>query len=268
VTALPILRRTLRDLSRSLAWWSLGLIGLAAMMIGVYPSVRESPGLEDLAQNYPEALQELFSFGGGFDYASPAGYMGVELFSLMVPLLLIIAAVATGAGAIAGEEDRGTMELLLANPVSRRRIVTEKALAMAAETAVLGAVLWVALSLGVAIIGMEISVWRVGAAVVAAVLLALGFGAIALLTGAVVGRRGAAVGITAALAVAAYLVNSLAGIVDALEPLRPLTPFFHYEDPDPLRHGLAPAHLAVLLAIAVVAAGAAAIAFDRRDTCR
>lgn len=158
--------------------------------------------------------------------------------------------------------------MLVANPVSRRRVVTEKALAMAAETAVLGAVLWVALSVGVAIIGMEISVWRVGAAVVAAVLLALAFGAIALLAGAVIGRRGAAVGITAALAVAAYLVNSLAGIVDVLEPLRPLTPFFHYEDPDPLHHGLAPAHLAVLLAIAVVAAGAAAIAFDRRDTCR
>jgi len=78
--------RALRDLRRGFAWWSLGLIGLAAMMVAVYPSVRESPALEDLAQNYPEALQELFSFGGGgFDYASPAGYLGIELFSLMVP---------------------------------------------------------------------------------------------------------------------------------------------------------------------------------------
>lgn len=256
----PVLMRTLHDLARSLAWWALGLVGLAGMMVGVYPSVRDNPAVSSIAENYPEALQELFSFGGGFDYSSPAGYLGIELFSLMVPLLLIIAAVATGAGGIAGEEDRGTMELLLANPVTRRRIVLEKGAAMAVESVLLGAVLWAALAIGAALIGMEVSAWRIAAAVTAAVLLAAAFGAIALLAGAVLGRRGPAVGVTAALAVAAYLVNSLAGLVTALEPLRPLTPFFHYEDPDPLRTGFAWGHLAVLAAIALVAAGAAAVA--------
>lgn len=264
----PILARTLRDLSRSLAWWGLGLAGLAAMMVGVYPSVRDNPAVSSIAEDYPEALRELFSFGGGFDYASPAGYLGIELFSFMVPLLLIIAAVATGAGGIAGEEDRGTMELLLAGPVTRRRIVLEKAGAMAAESAFLGTVLWAALAAGTLIAGMDVSAWRIAAAVTAAVLLAVAFGAVALLAGAALGRRGPAIGITAALAVAAYLVDSLAGLVDALEPLRPLTPFFHYEDPDPLRTGFAWTHLAVLAAIGLVAVGAATVAFDRRDACR
>jgi len=261
--------RALRDLRRGFAWWSLGLIGLAAMMVAVYPSVRESPALEDLAQNYPEALQELFSFGGGgFDYASPAGYLGIELFSLMVPLLLIIAAVAAGAGAVAGEEDRGTLELLLAQPVSRRRVVLEKAVAMTVETAGLGLVLWAALWIGALAIDMGISGAHLAAAVTGAVLLALGYGTIALMAGAFLGRRGAAVGVTAAAAAAAYLVNSLAGIVDLLEPLRPFTPFYHYESPDPLRHGLSPGHTAVLVAVAVVAAAVAAVALDRRDVCR
>lgn len=264
----PVLARALRDLARSLVWWALGLVGLSAMMVGVYPSVRDNPAVSSIAENYPEALRELFSFGGGFDYSSPAGYLGIELFSFMVPLLLIIAAVATGAGGIAGEEDRGTMELLLANPLTRRRIVLEKAGAMVVEAALLGAVLWIALTAGAAIVGMEVSAMRIAAAVTAAALLAAAFGAVALLAGAALGRRGAAIGVTAALAVAAYLVNSLAGLVDALERLRPLTPFFHYEHPDPLRNGFAWGHLAVLAVIAVVAAVAAAIAFDRRDTCR
>ena len=48
----------------------------------------------------------------------------------MVPLLLMIAAIGAGAGAIAGEEERGTLELLLANPLSRRRLVLEKTAAV------------------------------------------------------------------------------------------------------------------------------------------
>ena len=40
----------------------------------------------------------------------------------MVPLLLLIAAIGAGAGAIAGEEERGTLDLLLSLPVSRRRL--------------------------------------------------------------------------------------------------------------------------------------------------
>ena len=52
----------------------------------------------------------------------------------MVPLLLLIAAIGAGARATAGEEERGTLDLLLANPISRRRLVLEKLAALAAET--------------------------------------------------------------------------------------------------------------------------------------
>ena len=88
----PVLARALRDLARSLAWWALGLIGLSAMMVGVYPSVRDNPAVSSIADNYPEALQELFSFGGGFDYSSPAGYLGIAASlhaTAAIPLFLI-----------------------------------------------------------------------------------------------------------------------------------------------------------------------------------
>ena len=44
----------------------------------------------------------------------------------MVPLLLLVAAIGAGARAIAGEEERGTLDLLLSTPVSRRRLALEK----------------------------------------------------------------------------------------------------------------------------------------------
>ena len=72
-------------------------------------------------------------------------------------------------------------------------------------------------------------------------------------------------GAAAAASVAAYLVNSLAALVDFLEPFRKVSPFYHSVASDPLRHGLGAAHVGFLVALATVAAIAAVAAFDRRD---
>src|SRR6478672_10239540 len=149
--------KSLRDIRRGFLWWSLGLIGFVALIVSVYPTVHSNPSLNKLAQDYPEALQAFIAFGGTVDYSSAAGYLGIELFSLMVPLLLLVAAIGTGAGTIAGEEERGTLELLLANSVSRTRVVLEKTVALVAEIAGLGLVLWLALWVGALLANMDIS---------------------------------------------------------------------------------------------------------------
>ena len=257
---------SLLELRRSLAWWSLGLVGMVVLQISVYPTVRDDSGFADLTKNYPQVLKELFGFGGAeFDYTSSAGYLGIELFSLMVPLLLIIAAVATGARAIAGEEERGTLDLLLSLPVTRRRVAAEKLAALAIEVIALGLVLLVALWIGVRAVNMTVSAGHLAAAVAGAVLLAIGFGAIAVFAGAATGSRAVSIGVASALAVAAYLINSLAALVSALEPLQRLTPFYHYTSPDPLRNGVSWPDLGVLLLVVAVASVAAVVAVDRRD---
>ena len=35
--------KTLSETRHALVWWSLGLIGMAAMMIAAYPTVRDNP---------------------------------------------------------------------------------------------------------------------------------------------------------------------------------------------------------------------------------
>ena len=92
------------------------------------------PALDKLVDEYPEALKAFIGFGGGIDYATGAGYLGIELFSFMVPLLLLVAAIGAGARAIAGEEERGTMDLLLSNPIGRSRVVLEKGAAIVSSS--------------------------------------------------------------------------------------------------------------------------------------
>ena len=86
-----------------------------------------------------------------------------------------------------------------------------------------------------------------------------------MLLGAATGRRVLAIGVTAAAGVAAYLINGLAPLVHALEIPQKLSPFYHYAAGDPLRHGLSPAHMTVLAAIAVAATLLAPVVFSRRD---
>lgn len=257
--------KTLRDARRAIGWWSLGLIAMTALMIAVYPSVRDNPDLNTMVEDYPDAFKAFLGLGENIDYTSATGYLNSELFAFMVPLLLLIAAIGAGARATAGEEERGTLDLLLANPISRRRLVLEKLGALAAEIALLASVLLLALVVGVETIGMSVSAAHLAAATLAAALLAFAFGAIALFLGAALGHRGAAIGITAACAVAAYLLNSLAEIVGFLEPLRGASPFYHYATNDALRSGLAVEHVGFLLLLSAAAIVAAVVAFERRD---
>ena len=118
------------------------------------------------------------------------------------------------------EAERGTIDLLLSSPLSRTRVALEKLAAMCVELAALGAVLWLALWVGARAFSMEVSVAHLASATALLVVLALAYGAIAFMVAAATGRKTLAIGLTVALAVGAYLVNSLASLVEVLEPFQ------------------------------------------------
>ncbi|MDE3069652.1 MAG: ABC transporter permease subunit [Acidobacteriota bacterium] len=255
--------KTLRDQRRGMICWGVGLASLVALMLLYYPAVRDSPELNKFARNLPEGVKALI--GGAEDYTSPAGYLNGELFSFMLPLLFLMYAVGLGSRAIAGEEEQKTIDLLLANPVSRTRVLLEKAAAAACGTVLLGIVVLVVLLVGGPAAGMHIGSGRLLAAGTSVVLLGLLFGALALTLSSATGARRSARGIVAALAVAAYFLNALAPLVSSLKPFRKLSPFYWYAGNEPLRHGLSLAHVAPLVALTILLVAAAVLLFNRRD---
>jgi beta-exotoxin I transport system permease protein len=260
-----VLRKTLRDGRRAFVWWTAGIAGLVALVLAVFPTVRDNDELNTLVQEYPEALKGFVAFGGEVDYLSGAGYLGSELFSFMVPLLFLVAAVGAGAGAIAGEEERGTLDLLLSAPVSRVRVALEKLGALAIEVVGLGAVLLLTLAAGGPLVDIDVAFGNLVAACIGAVALALVFGGIAFGLGAATGHRALAIGAAVAAAVTAYVVNGLAPLVPAFEAVRELTPFYHYAASDPLRSGLDPWRVLFLFGLAAAFSVAGLAAFTRRD---
>jgi ABC-2 type transport system permease protein len=96
-------------------------------------------------------------------------------------------------------------------------------------------------------------------------LLAIVFGALALWIGALTGKKGTAIAVAATAMTAAYLLNSLAPSVDAIEPLQKLSPFYYFLSNSPLENGLAPGHAVVLAATVGALVALSVWSFQRRD---
>ena len=257
--------KTLRDQRRGLLAWSVALVLLVGMYAGFYPSFHGSSSYNDLINQMPKALRDLFTAGAGGDLSSGPGYIYMEVLSFMAPTLLLVYAIGAGAQAVAGEEERRTLDLLLATPITRGRLVVDKCLALATGIAVLTAAVGVATVAFGAATGMGLSTVNVVAAMVHLALLALVFGCLALLVGAATGRIALARGLPAGVAVVAYLINGFAPSVSWLSPLRKFSPFFQYVGHDPIRSGFSLLAIAVALTTALALTIAAVQLLRRRD---
>lgn len=260
-----ILFKSLRDYRRSLTWWALGLGSLSLFMCAYFPTVRESAvDLSQYIDKMPEAMKVIF-MSTGASISSPSGYLNMELFSFMAPLLFMVFAIGFGARAVAGEEEGGTLDVLLANPIRRTRLLVEKFGAMLAGLVVLTAIFYVSTVAGAKIFDMNVSFVKLAEATAGLGLLALVLGTLSLALGAATGKRGMSVGTASGVGVAAYLLNTFSPLVKALKPYRFLSPFYWYFGNDPITNGLKGAHVAAFVGVTAVFLIAAAFAFERRD---
>jgi ABC-2 type transport system permease protein len=259
-----IFLKTLRDQRRSLLMWGTYLVALAVLMALFYPTISRMTAFNQYLSQLPEGMKEMFG-SGIVDYTSPAGYFSTELFSMMVPLLLLVFGISFGANAIAGDEEKGTLGFLLTNPVPRRRVVIDKFGVLLTGMLLLGVFFWVGLAVTALAMNIDISLVKLAEATLGAVLLALVFGSLAFLAGSIKGNKGMSMGVASGLAVLTYLLNTLGNLVSGLRDYRFLSPFYHYMEPDTLTNGLSPLHILVLFGLVVIFFVFSIPAFERRD---
>ena len=255
--------RTLRDQRRALIWWALGLLATVLVTVAFWPTIQaNAEQFTQFLENLPASLRDLF---GVNDFVTPAGYLQARLFSFLGPILMLVLAIGAGARAIAGEEESGTLDLLLTTPIRRRDVVVQKFVAMLIAVATIVAVTWVSLIALGPLFDLTVPADGLAAACLNLLLLALAFGTIALAIGSATGSKGLATGASSGVALLTYLLKSFAPSVDWLEPFRVLSPFYHYIDHDPLRQGVNAGDVVVLAAVTVVALVVALVTFERRD---
>lgn len=205
-------------------------------------------------------------FGGG-DVFSLSGSVGIGFIHPIAVGLNLVFAVGFTTAAIAGERQRGTLEVLLSRPISRRVVHATLAVAgalfvgIATFGSIVGSLIGASLTgrtaeLGVAQLPL---LWLNGA------LLYWAIGAIALLASASFDRLSQALGLTVAVVVISYFLDVLGSLWPDAKGLQPYS-LFHYLDPKTILAGFPDASdLIVLGAVTVVAVAAAQVVFPRRD---
>lgn len=261
-----IFAKTVWERRRSIVWWMLGLAALAAITAAFYPSIRnDAASFEDLFDAFPEPLLALFGVDDVDALLTATGLINSRLYAGVGPVIVAVLGISLGTSAIAGEEEAGTLDLLLAQPVTRTQIVVEKLVAAAVLITMVVAALFLALSALNPIFELELGFGGILAANVALGLFALVFASFALAVGAVTGNRGLTIGVSAAVTGALFFLNGLAPLIDELRWLQRLTPYYWLQDPNPLANGFDLLALAILLMISVALVGLAIWGINRRD---
>jgi ABC-2 type transport system permease protein len=257
-------RKLIADGRRVLVVWSVAVALFSLIYMSSFSNFKNDiEQARDAQDRFPGAIASFI--GGVADMSVGAGYLQTVVFRFFIPLLVIACAVTWGARVVATPEESGSLDLLLSLPLTRRKFLLERMLAMAIAVTVVSVVVWSITLFMNARLDMGVGFAAVTATCLGLYLVGLCFGTLAITISAFVGHRAFVLGATAGVAFSTYLLRSLAVENDAIKPLRWLSPFHYYLGNDPLFNGFAVGYLLVLAALVALLALLAVVAFVRRD---
>ncbi len=237
-----------------------GLFYMAAILGPTFKGVGDKMG--ELLDAFPP---ELMAMVGGADYGVPSGYYYGEIFSIMAPIAIAVVAIALAARGLAGEERDRTMGLLLANPVSRTRVVLAKAWGMTLVVFGIAFLTFLGVLAGDLMAGLDLSYTNLTAMCVHLAAFGLCIGAVALFVSALTGISRVAVATGTFIVTAAYTVAVILPINPDLANWVKTSPFYYYSENLPLDNGFDWMNLGILAAASAVFVAASVWVFRRRD---
>jgi ABC-2 type transport system permease protein len=256
-----------------------GLPGLVALLVGiaffefvqplVIASFGGAQGLDAIMERIPPALQAFTRTRP--EFLALSGLAGYLSLGFTHPLYIVLAGAAVigfAARSLAGEMDRGIIQIPLSRPISRRVVYASRLLGVA----VICALLAITGPLGM-VAGMlyarpngEFAYGHLGAVALNGLALFWAIGGLSLWGSAAASTAGRVVAWAISLLVISYFVDYFAGIWAPLQTVQFLSLFEYYDPTQALVSGRAvTADLLTLGIVGAVAALAGLLIFTRRD---
>ena len=258
--------KTLRDMRRSMFWWVTGMFVFTIFFMSIFPSIQESSAdVQSYIDSFPEGLRATFATDR-LDFGTLEGFITMELLSFFYPFLVLAFAVTYGAGLLGGEEESGTLEILLSMPVPRWRVMVAKFAALVTFLLIVLLATWLGLVVGILLIDIEdADIVNLLGGILNMVPMTLFFAAVAYCMTGVRGGKGTALGVALAIAAATYLMNTLSAMADLPDWMQTLSPWYYYDGLNVLIDGIDPFNVALLLGLALLLVAIGIFAFERRD---
>ncbi|NLT74242.1 MAG: ABC transporter permease [Chloroflexi bacterium] len=251
----------LRRMRTRVVGWSIGLLAYVLLMAAMYENVAGMENLSDLYAAFPDEM--LHFFKGLLELSTPQGYLDTYYYNYATVIVGLMA-VGLGAGLVAGDEERGLMDVLLSHPVSRTALLWGRVLGMFAALLIVVLAGWLGWILPPASTSIGLSPMEMLLPSLALFAQLLLFGSLALLLSLLM-PSGSSAGMTAGmLLVANYLLSGLANINPDLERFVRYTPLHFYQGGYAIQ-GLDWAALAGISGTALLLTTCAWLLFLRRD---
>ena len=257
-----VFSKTLRDYRIAIIGWGIGMgltiVSPMASVATLISTPAQRAALAGIAAQFAwNASSVAVTTIGGYATFK----IGVFVFIACVwPLL-------AASRMLRGEEDRGSLDVLLSAPRSRVRIAVEKVAAMWAALLLIGLIAGAIAYLGGLAFKADFSIaggilWGLDLTLICMV-----FGGLALLISQFTHERGPAAGATGALLVVFIVVDMVHRIFPDAEWFSRLSPIYYYNLSKPIipSYGTSLGGMLMLLGISVVLTGAAIWLFARRD---
>lgn len=242
--------------------WTAAVGGLLAVCVFLFPEMKgEMEGVSDI-------FSSMGSFTAAFgmdrlNFGTLTGFYAVECGNVLGLGGAFFASLCA-VGILSREEKERTAEFLLAHPVSRRRIITEKLAAVLVQVTAMNLIIY-AVSVGsIAAVGEEVPWKEINLLHLAYYLLQLELAGICFGISAFM-RKGT-VGIGLGLAAMMYFLNLVANIAEAAEFLKYITPFGFCEGADIVAEGRLDGKMIVIgMAVGLMGVLAAYVKYGGKD---
>ena len=240
-----VYRRWIRDRLLSTIIWTVGIALIVVATAAFYPSLSNASGGGAGGSASGGAMSSLLGLGAGIDPTAPLGYLWIALYANIYPWMMMALGVVLGVAAIAGEEDTGALEYLLAKPITRTTVAFARYAGMVTILAVVSILAGLSLLACLPLFGLTDAVTTVTSTGTATTspgatasdvfngtfssfAVAMGLAGVAFLLGAATGRKGAALAGATGLGIGGYMLYTLSNMTGSLEALTWISPWRWY----------------------------------------
>lgn len=240
--------------------WFAGLFVTTVVIMLLFPTLRDTFG--KALNDVPDSIKGIL--GDATTYQRINGFIDIQVLAQMV-FMTIVYGIILFTGVIAGDENEGTLQTLLANPVSRTKVYFEKLAGASILLLIVNSSIFFGTLAGATIVSESVNVIMLALACFMLYIVTLVFSVIGFSVGAITGKRGLAGALAGTLAFISYLVTNLAPSVKALSSVNKFSPYEYFNKPSILDNGVQLNDLLILLSISVVFIVAGYTFFTKRD---
>lgn len=262
----PIFIEQLKRAWRSAIFWGIGIGLLGFYVTSVIQNAEILAQYEEILAALPTPLLAAFGVSDVNSLVSPEGFIGFG-FLFYAILALAVYAVLSGLNITANDEDEGIMEVMLALPIARWRVIAEKFAAYTLLSIVIVVISGMGLFAGASVTIIELDRMRLLQGTINMLPTMLIIMAFTAMVASLSSRKGIVATIATVFVVLSYFLFTIDNATDSpITTMLGQLSFFHYYDAEQvMQTGLMLGNVVLLIGLTMVCVAISLVAFEQRD---